>query len=98
VSLTGGAMQITDANNLALGPVNTTGGTAYTATSFTLLGNITTNNNPLILASPVTLSAPVTIGAGSGDVSFGSTVNGANAHGELHGSDDILRRSETARR
>jgi hypothetical protein len=42
-------------------------------------GSITTNNGPISLADAVTLGADTTLNAGSGNITLGSTVNGAFA-------------------
>ena len=61
-----------------------TGATAYTATAFTLAGNITTGNNALSLATPVTLNTPVTISAGK--IQFNSVGTGPGGVDVLSGA------------
>ena len=62
----------------SLTDVTTTGAQSYGGET-SLIGAYATDNAAVTIAGPVTLAGDVVVSAGSGDVTFGGTVNGAKA-------------------
>ena len=73
-----GSLGVTGGTGLvSLGAVDATNGVNVTSSSIALGGNITTNNGDVALNGATSLLGSHAINTGSGDVSFGGTLDGA---------------------